>query len=82
MGTEQGEESVGLFVAQEVLGGEDGGEARDDDREHDGHCREGHDAGLPGREVVWHRREWDVRIRSTSLILAVVIINLLLFFED
>jgi hypothetical protein len=55
MGAEPGEEDVGLFVAQEVLGSEDGGEVREHDREHDRSRREGRDTGFPAREVVRDR---------------------------
>ena len=62
MRAEPGKEDVGLRIAQEVLDGEDGGEVRGHDGEHDGGRREGRDTGLPGCEVVRDRRERDRRV--------------------
>jgi hypothetical protein len=64
MGAEPGEKDVGLFVAQEVLESEDGGEIRDHDREHDGGRREGRITWLPTREVFRDRRERYGRVRE------------------
>ena len=64
MGAKPGEEDVGLFVAQEVLDGEDGGEVRGHDREHNRSRREGRDTGPPACEVLRHRRERDRQVRE------------------
>jgi len=62
MGAEPGEENVRLFVAQEVLESEDGGEIRDHDREHNGGRRERRATRLPAREVFRHRSQRDGRV--------------------
>jgi len=63
MGAEPGE-NVGLFVAQEVLESEDGGEVRDHDREHNGGRRE---RRATGSQRASGTGEY-VRIRSASFI--------------
>lgn len=59
-----GEEDIGLFVAHEVLDGEDGGEIPSHGGDHDGSRGEGRDTGLPGREVVRERWKREGRARE------------------